>query len=426
MNHRNMLYIVLILLLSTIFASTGKSQEVIDSIAAVVDHEIILESEISYGISTLLLEAGIRYPTDEQLSEFRDQVLNAYITQKALLAKAEEETLRIEERMVQKEMDRKIAALVQQVGSEKKLEEYFGKPMRQIRHEMKEGVRDGMLIERLKQMHLMNVHVRRREVVDFYEEYKDQLPTEPEMVELSHILLQVEPSEAARQKALAKINRIKEALDSGANFDSLAVAESEDPSASEGGSLGFTERGDLVPAYEEAAFELEPGEISDIVKTRYGYHIIRLLERQGERISSQHILIQLTPSEEDWERVRAQAVEILDKIRSGESFAELARKYSDDEETADKGGALELMPVENLPDEFRVVLEDLSKGEVSEPFRTMFGIHLIRLDKKIEEHTISLAKDWKTIEMYATNQKREKVFNEWINELKKDHYISTD
>jgi len=410
-------------IITLLFAIPSFAEEVIDSIAAVVDDAIILESEISYGVSTLLLESGNRYPAEEQIAELRNQVFNAYITQKILLARAVEETLTVEDRVVDRELERKLEALIAQIGSAEKLVEYFGKPMRQIKREMRDGVRDGLMIESLKQKHIIGIRLRRQEVIDFYRESADEFPVMPEQVELSHILLNVKPSEQSRRQALEKIENARNQLLKGADFDSLAIALSEGPSAEDGGKLGFTNRGDLVPAYEEAAYALEPGAISDIVESQYGYHIICLIERQGERISTQHILIQLKPTTDDWKSVHKQAVELRERIVKGDKFSEIARQYSDDEESAVQGGVLDLIPVENLPVEFQTVLTDLKEGELSQPLETMYGVHLIRLDKHESAHKINLAKDWQTVEMYALANKREKVFQEWIVSLKKDHYI---
>ncbi|MBC8466050.1 peptidylprolyl isomerase, partial [bacterium] len=277
------------------------SQEVIDSIAAVVDDEIILESEISYGISTLLLESGKKYPSEAEVMELRNQVLNAYIIQKVLLAKALEETLFVEDRIIEKELQRKMDVLIGQIGSEEELVKYFNKPMRLIKREMSDGVRDGLLIEQLKGSQISRVRLRRPEIVEFFEEHKDILPVQPEEVEVSHILLEVKPSEESKAEKMAVIGGLRDQLIAGADFDSLAKLNSEDFSAEDGGRLGFTTRGDLVQSYEEAAFLLKPGEVSEPIESPYGLHLIKQIERQGERISTQHILIKLAPSESDWE-----------------------------------------------------------------------------------------------------------------------------
>jgi len=414
------LVIVLVIILT---ASSAFTEEVIDSICAVVDEEIILESEISYGVYTMLLETGTRYPTPEMLAELRSQVLEAYITQKILFARAVEETITVETRIVDKELIRKLDNLIQQIGTKEKLEEYFGRPMRQIKREMRKGVRDGMLIEKLKQQHMMSAHVNRSEVIDFYREYRDELPKQQESVVLSHILLEILPSEEARECAEERIDFIYRLLMDGADFDSVASEYSDDPSKSNCGKLGFTERNDLVPEYEEVAYELEEGAISEVVESRYGFHIIRLIDRQGEKISTQHILVKLSPTAEDKQLVMDEALKLKTMIDSDEDFAEMARLYSADSETAEKGGQLDRMTFAGLPLDFRNVIETMNEGEVSVPFETSFGIHILKLDEKTPERVISLDDDWQTIEQFAMMKKQEKMFKKWVDELSQEHYI---
>ncbi len=401
----------------------GYAEEVIDSICAIVDEEIILESEITYGVYTLLLESDDRYPTPEKLVELRKHVLEAYVMQKILIAKALEETLTVEDRIVNRELERKLSGLIQQIGSKEKLVEYFGRPLRQIKREMRQGVRDGLLTEMLKTQRLTGVQIRRPEVIDFYNEHVSELPRFPERVLLSHILLDVKPSDEACAQAREQIEAIYDFLKQGADFDSVAREYSEDPSVVDGGHLGFTERNDLVPEYEEVAYQLEPGEISGIVDSRYGLHIIKLIERQGEKISTQHILVKLSPNQEDWDKVMMLAEELKRRIEAGESFAELAREYSTDEETASKGGQLDQIAVQDLPVEFCDAVDAISESEIAEPFESTFGVHLIQLKERLPARTVNLTNDWQTIEQFALMQKRERLFQEWIASLKKDHYI---
>jgi len=413
----------MIIALLVIFTLVSHAEEMIDSISAVVDDEIILESEVMYGVHTILLESGEQYPSPERIAELRDQVLQAYATQKILIAKALEETLRVEDRIVNRELERKLESLIQQVGSKEKLVEYFGKPLRRIRRELMQSVRDQMLTEMIKTRRLSDVQIRRREVIDFFREHEGRLPSLPERVIISHIMLNVTPSKEAEKRAWDRIEKIFEMLKAGADFDSIAREHSDDPSASEGGRLGFTERGDLVPEYEEVAFQLEPGEISEVVKSRYGLHFIRLLDRQGERISSAHILVKLTPTEDDWQRVLELAGELKDRLEHGEDFAALAQEYSADEESVKKGGKLDEIAVDDLPEEFGNAVDTVVEGEIAEPFVSAFGVHIVRLDKRLPIRRINLKDDWKTVEQLALVDKKEKMFREWVNSLKKDHYI---
>jgi peptidyl-prolyl cis-trans isomerase SurA len=420
-NIRISIFTAILLVIS--LSSVGLGEEIIDSIAAKVDDEIILESEIGYGISTMLLENEIKYPDQAQIDELRAQVLESYIFQKVLLAKAIEETLAVEDRTVEKELTRKLDNLIARVGTQEKLVEYFGKTLRQIKREMRQGVEDGLLIEMLRQQKISNARVRRQDVIEFYESNIQDFPMMPERVALSHILLQVEASDEAIQAAQDNINDVLQLIRGGADFDSMARISSQDPSAPQGGRLGFTNRGDLFSSFEEAAYALEPGQVSEVTQTRYGLHIIKLIDRQGERISTQHILFQLAPTKDDWTRVRDKALRIREEIIGGASFAEFAIELSDDEESAKNGGKLELLPLENIPEDFSSVIAYIDIGDIPEPFDSSYGIHLIRLDERIKSRKLSLTDDWQTLQMLALNTKREQIFSEWVLELKEQHYI---
>lgn len=423
---KQLLLPIFILTANLLFPAISLSQEIVDSVCAIVDEEIILESEVGYGISSILLEKGINRPTESQIIQARQQVLNAYITQKILLARADEESLYVEDRQVEKELAKKFDQVVRQVGGETKLEEYFGRPVRQIKREMKKGVKEGLLIERVRTKHLISAQVRRQEVIAFFQEHKDELPELPERVNLSHILLEVKPSEEARDAARGRILHALNLLEEGATFDSVAAEISEDPSSTNGGKLGFTNRGDLVPAFEEAAYGLEPGEISSIVESEFGFHIIRLIERQGERISTQHILARLEPTEDDWNRTFSLAEALSDSLHSGADFADFAKRYSSDDASKNKGGQLEMMPTEQLPVEFRNAISPLNSGDISSPFKTDFGIHIARINELIPSHKLSPETDWELLEQYALNMKREEQFQQWVKSQWKDHYIWPD
>jgi len=419
-----MKYLALIILCLFLFASPLLAGETLDSICAVVDDEIILESEVAYGVSSLLFERGqMTEVSPEQTAELRRQVIKSYIIQKILLAKAAEDTLVVEDRVVSKELERRLASLVQQAGSEEKLIVYFGRAMPQIKRDLRKAVYEGLLIDKVRRQLFGAVYVSRQDVLNFFTEHQTELPTLPEQVELSHILLEVKVSEAARDSAYRKIEHILHLLQSGVDFDSLARVVSEDPSAEQGGRLGMTTRGDLVPEFEEAAYTLEPETISDIVQTRFGYHIIRLLERQGERIACQHILVKMAPTRPDWDATHQQAGELLERLKNSADFGALARQYSTDKNSRDKEGRLETMNTDDLPTAFRQAIDDTPQGGLTEPFETEFGVHLVRVDRRRPQRPLNINADYSTLEQYAVNFKREDTLQQWVRKQVDNHYI---
>ncbi len=416
------------LLLIAGLAWPGAAQERLDGIAAIVGDQVILHSEVSQYAFNAALQMGIDIKKNpEKFDQLRKQTLENLIIQKILLEKAKEDTVTVDEAQVDQVLNQQISTWVRQVGGESKLEEYFGMPMNKIRREFREEVRNRLLVEKVQQDFMQKITITRPEVEHFYETMKDSLPEVREMVNISHILMQIKARGEARQKALERIREIRNKIMNGADFAAMARLYSEDPgSASRGGELGFIQRGDFVPEFEKVAFSLSPGEVSDIVETRFGFHIIQLIEKRGEKINVRHILIQLKPTEADAEATRKMLAAIRDSIVQGKAtFEEMAKKYSDDETTKNNGGNLGWFEVDQLQiPEFKEAIKNLRVGEISEPFRTRYGFHIVKLVDRREAGKLTLDKDWQQIEQMALNYKRTKKFREWVESLRKDTYIS--
>jgi len=418
-----------LILFVTLAAQSVFPQDVLDRIVAIVDDNIILQSELDQVTVQFGLQSGVDPRKDpEKFAALRKQMLERMIEQKVLFVKAQEDSVEVDEHRVDTLLQQQIDGMVQQLGSPEKVEEYFGTSMRRIKHNFRDEIRERLLVQTLQSQKFNQIPVSRREVIEFYKTMKDSLPELPEAVNLSHILVSIQPSEAAKQKALAKIKEAQKKLEAGVDFSEVAREYSEDPgSASKGGDLGFQERGNLVRDFEEAAFKLEVGETSGIVKTEFGYHIIKLLDRRGEKIRPQHILVRVPVTEADKNRT----VHFLDSLRTAIlagklSFAEAAKQFSEDETSRDKGGNLGWFETGQLQvQEFRSVAENLKEGEISEPIKTQFGYHLVRLNKRRQPRPLSLDKDWEQISNYATNMKRSKQFEKWVQEIRKDLYIKT-
>ncbi|MCD6165964.1 peptidylprolyl isomerase [bacterium] len=402
------------------------SQQLLDGIAAIVGDEIILESEVAQYAATLALQMKLDVQNEPQkFNELQKNSLQNLIVQKILLTKAREDTIVVEDSQVEQVLEQQINQWIQQIGSERKVEEYFGSSMNKIKRRVRKEIREHLMVEKLQQQKLQEVKITRQEVEQFYQTNRDSLPELKESVEISHILLQVTPGAESKQQAREKIAGILERLRSGEDFAELARQYSEDPgSAAKGGELGFIQRGDFVKDFEEKAFALQPGQISDIVETQFGFHIIQMLERRGEKINVRHILIRTRPTKADEERTLKLLLAIRDSCLAGADFAEMAKRYSNDETTADKGGYLGWFEVEKLQlPEFKSVVKELKIGEISQPFRTRFGYHIVKLLNRREGGKLSLQRDWEQIEQWALMDKRSRLMQKWVEELKKNLYI---
>ena len=403
------------------------AQEVLDRIVAVVDDKIILQSELVQFTTQTAFQLGLNPQRDpEKFEELRLQALQNLVNQKVMLTKAQEDSITVDERQIEQVLDERMKAIVQQLGSEQKAEEYFGQPLRKIRKLFRTDIEEQLMVRNLQQKKMRDLKVSRREVEQFYQTYKDSLPMLHASVRLSHVLLNIQASDEAVQVAREKITSIQKRIQEGEDFALLAGQYSEDPGSSKrGGELGFIQRGDFVREFEEAAFALEPNQVSEIVRTQFGFHIIKLLERRGEKINVRHILIRVPTVAGDEQRTRERAGQIRDDILAGNlSFAEAAKQYSNDQTTNEKGGDLGWFEADQLQiAAFREAARTLALGEISEPLKTEFGFHIVRLEEKREARKLTLEEDWDRLQELALNHKAEGEFRQWVEGLKRQIYV---
>lgn len=401
-------------------------QEVVDGIVAIVGDEIILRTELMQATQAFAVQMGINPRTQlQELEKLKKDILQNLIHEKVLLAKAEEDTITVDDQQVEAELEARIQGLVQQLGSKEKVEAYFGSPIKKIKRDYRDDIRKHLIVQAVQQNKFRDVQISRPEVEDFYESMKDSLPEKEPMVKLRHILMEVQSGEESRQKVMERIREIQGLLRQGENFEELARKYSEDPGTAErGGALGFVERGTLFQSFEETAFQLQPGEVSDIVETPVGLHLIQMVEKRGDKADMRHILIRLEVTQQDEREVIEQMNHIRERILAGEDFIQLVNEYSQDASTKEEGGDLGWLPLEQLQIEaFKSAVDTLQEGQTSKPFRTQFGYHIIKLEGRREARVLSLEEDWEQIKEWALNMKRQRVLDQWIKEIKKDLYI---
>lgn len=408
------------------WAALAAGEETIDRVVAVVDDEIILESEIlQYMQYSMGASGSLDSLSAEQLNVLSGQVLDDLIAQKLLLTRARYDSIAVSQKEVDRELDNRMANLIEQVGGQDKLESYYGMPLPKIKRQFRPLVEETLLIERIRRQHLTSVRVSRSEVIEFWESIKDSVPPLRDAIRLAHILLQDRVSEASVEAAIARADSAKQIIESGQmTFEEYASRFSDDAgSAARGGKLGTTNRGDLVPEYEAAAYELEPGELSAPTVSQFGVHLIRLNERTGEKINSDHILFKVTPAAADEAQTMADAESLVVRLRGGDDFAELALNLSTDTKTSANGGDLGWFSPAELPDEFKAPIEGKQKGEYSDPFRTIFGVHIVKVTDRVFSRAITLNEDYSRIEQMALAKKQDEEFKKWIDKLAKETYV---
>jgi peptidyl-prolyl cis-trans isomerase SurA len=407
-------------------ATLLSAEEIIDRIMAIVDDEIILESEVfQYLQFNVGSQVDLESLPKSTVDSLQAQILDELIDQKLLLTKARLDTVIVSEREVDNELDNRVKSLTEQIGGEDKLEEYYGMPLPKIKRQFRPLVEEGLMIDMVKRQKLARVRVTRVEVLEFWKVYRDSIPELRDAIRIAHILLQDELSDASVKAAVARADSARQLILSGEyTFEEYATEFSEDPgSAINGGKLGTTSRGDLVPEYEAVAYELEAGEISSPVPSPFGVHVIKLISRTGEKISSSHILFKVVPAEEDMQNTLTRADSIAKEARSGADFTALALQYSVDSKTAAIGGDLGWYSPDELPAEFHEPLVGLKRKEVAEPFRTLFGVHIAKVTDRVFSRPITLDEDYDRIEKLAVARKQETEYDTWLTQLASETYI---
>ncbi len=400
------------------------SQTMIDRIVAVVDKEIITESELNERVTFLAMQNRM----DPNQTGLRTQVLDGLISEKLVLAQALIDSVEVSDDEVTRALDQQIANFVRQVGSEQRVEQMYSKSISRIKREYRNEIKNQLLVQKVRQQREASLSVTRREVEDFFISFKDSLPQVPEEFELSHIYIVPKPDTAVEAQTRKRMQVILDSIRAGGDFAEFAKRYSTDPgSATSGGDLGWEKRGVFVREFEETVFGSKEGDVSDIVKTQFGFHIIQLLGRRGESVHARHILMKI----EKGSTSDSAAVDTLRALRmralKGESFAELASKYSEDEDTKTIGGDLGILTADQLQQDFAGQIKDIHAGEISEPLRTVvgtsYGFHIIWMRKRTPPHIINLQDDFKRIEQLALYMKRNKLNAEWVDELKKTIYV---
>ena len=400
------------------------AEQLYDRIIAVVDDQVILQSELREVLGLELLRRGIEPDQKEMVEQLKKELLEAMINDRVLLIKAKRDSIVIKDREINDALNEELERIKGQFSSPQEYERQLkreGLTERELRKRYREEIKNYLLKQKVMASLAQGITVSRREVVDFFRANADSLPRQPEMVNISHILLK--PS-VDREQAYQRIQQLLERIRSGEDFDMLAQEYSEDPgSAGEGGDLGWFTRGTMLPEFEEVAFSLEPGQISDVVETDLGYHIIKVEEKDGDKVRARHILIRTAPSEDDIKAVVNRLAELRRKVVDGEDFADLARMYSQDTQTAAEGGLLGWIALDQLPPAFKTAIDRLSVGKTSQPFRSWLGFHIVRLNERKSERPLSLEQDYQLLENMVRQEKLKEAFNRLIASEKQKIYV---
>jgi Parvulin-like peptidyl-prolyl isomerase len=414
--------------------------DIIDEVIWVVGSEAILRSEVESLYRDMLLSR-------ERIDGDPYCVIPEQIAiQKLYLHQAKLDSIEIPDAQILQYVDSRINYMISQLGSREKLEEYFSKSIRIIREETLRNMKEGQTVNQMKKELVKNVKVTPSDVRKFYESIpQDSLPFIPTTVEVQ--IITVEP-----QVPLEEIDDVKRRLreytdlvNSGQRqFSSLARTYSTAEDARDGGETGFQGKAMLTPEFAAAAFDLnDPNRISRIVEDEYGFHIIQLVEKRGDRINVRHILLQAHVSDEDLEKAKAR----LDSIRTGIldekfSFEEAAFYYSYDKDTRNNRGLMvnddkerysdrsntSRFDIQELPQEISKAIQYLNVGEISQPFTMINSKNkkvavIARLQSRVEGHKASLTDDFHALKTMAEDRKKEDLLKKWLTKKRQETYI---
>ena len=405
------------------------AQDLIDGVAAIVGDKMILKSDVLQLAQMNALQSGLDLTNNpELLSRYQENALNILLTQKIMIARAKVDSLDdIPSADVDQAVDQQIDNIMAQVGTESRFEEILKQSVRDFRSERWFDVRDQIIAERYQAERIKHVSITRDEVDEFYHTYRDSLPPMETRLELTQIIIPIHPGETAEQQAHDKITHVAQSLAQGEDFSDLARQYSDDPASSVlGGDLGYVRRGEFVREFEETAFRLDEGEISEIIKSVFGYHIIQLINKQGEKINVRHILINIKPTELDREtsldRIREHYFLLSENPSLFDSLITTIMTGNDSE--PDELGYIGWVTPAQLPSEsYRTALFGLRSDEISPPFETPDGFHILKVLRYQEGGEPTLDDFYPQIEALALREKQTLYFNNWLENIRNYVFI---
>ena len=416
-------------------SATNAQKKVIDGVVWIVGENSILKSEVEEQ-RQMANYNGVKFDGDPNCL-----IAEQIAVQQLFLHQASLDSIVANEGQVSTRVNMQINQYIAEIGSQEKLEEYFKKSINEIREELFEAIKRQMVVQEVQQKIVGNNKMSPSEVRKFFESMKpDSIPTMPATVEVQVIRLEPNITDAQREEVKNRLRDLAERVNKGnADFTMLARLYSEDEGTSkQGGSLGFFGRGMMEPEFSNVAFDLhEPGKVSRVVETIYGYHIIQLVEKKGDRINCRHILMHPKVSDDVKKATLARLDSISFSIKNNTmTFEEAAMRFSSDKNTRLNGGLMSnpnsgssRFEYQNLPAEIAKEVYNMQKGEISKPFAmidTQLGREVyvvVKIKDKLDSHKANLTDDYQVIKRYCENIKSEEILDNWVKNKIKNTYI---
>ncbi len=430
-------FIVFIFVIFSFITSNAQDRQVIDKVVGVVGQELVLLSDIEDQFSL----AKKRQP--ELDGEARCIIMDQVLAQNLMLNQARLDSIVVTESEVESQLDARFKQILQYMNNdERQFEEYYGATIPQIRAQFRTDLENKLLIERMQQSIIADATVTPSEVKDFFNLIpKDSLPFFNSEVEVAEIVIYPAQNEVEKAIAREKLESIRQQIVDGAQFAELAKKYSDDPgSGAQGGDLGWATRGSYVGEFEAAAYNLETNELSEVIETQFGYHLLELLERRGNSIHVRHILItpEITSKDEELARNLLDSVRLL-VVTDSIPFTYAVNRFSDDEIPSYTNGGNLVNPktgntfyeVGDLDPDIYFTIDTMEINDLSAPFEFTEqtgrkGYRAILLRSRTKPHKASLELDYSKIKAAALESKKNKFMSEWVEQKIQDTYIEVD
>ena len=430
----NFKFVVLCALALMTGSAVYGQDNVIDEVVWVVGDEAILKSEVEEARMSALYE-GRKFDGDPYCV-----IPEEIAVQKLFLHQAALDSIEVAESEVIQRVDQMTNMYIANIGSREKMEEYFNKTSSQIREALRENAREGLKVQRMQQKLVGEIKITPAEVRRHFKDLpQDSIPYIPTQVEVQIITQQPKVPLEEIEDVKSRLREYTDRVNKGESFSMLARLYSDDRgTAINGGEMPFTGRGYLDPAFANVAFNLQdPNKVSKIVESEYGFHIIQLMEKRGDRIKVRHILLKPHVPEEALMAGTARLDSIADDIRNGKfTFEEAASVLSQDKDTRNNHGLLpnpqtntSKFEMQELPPEIAKVVDKMKVGEISEAF-TMIPQKtgkeecvIVKLKSRINGHKATISEDYQNLKEIVLEKRRDEMLDKWIREKQKHTYV---
>ena len=411
------------------------AQVLVESIAAIVGNEVVYLSDLENTIADMR-RSGNKSP----ISELRCGVFQELLISKLFMDKARIDSITVGDDAVEGDLNMKMNEAIRRAGSEETLVEYFKKSMVEIRRDIKKSLLEQETVRQVQSKIAENISITPGDVKRYFASIpKDSLPIIPAKYEIGIIQIDPPSNEDNKAEARQKLLDIRSQILAGKSFNVLAIIYSEDTeSAKKGGEIGFMTRGELEKPYADAAFSLAMNTVSKIVESKYGFHLIQLIDRKGDMVNTRHILIRPQVKPDQANLAIARLDSIANQIRKDSvKFETAARRYSTHKDSKINGGLMvspnpndriSWFTLEELNKEMYVKIRDLKVGEISDPFKTTDDnnnvvFRIVKLNNEIPAHTANLKDDYQALYNVTFMNARTKAYEKWIREKIKTTYI---